>query len=171
MLTDVDPGIVALFGSRNRALVLAALANASGPLSGYRVAKIFGGQKIKVNAELNRLAKAGIVSKARNVNGRLGWTLEDQDLRKLLRKRIRICFANDWDQGRTGSGEAVDRLLAEIEASLPDPKVNLQFYRPSGWKPSSTAQVALQEMVRNPEKDAILRKYGARTSSREGKRM
>jgi hypothetical protein len=46
MLEDIDPGMVALFGSRNRTLVLAALANASGPLSGYRVAKLFGGQKI-----------------------------------------------------------------------------------------------------------------------------
>jgi hypothetical protein len=80
MLSDVDPGMVALFGSQNRALVLAALANASGPLSGYRVAMIFGGQKIKVNAELDRLAQAEIVSKRRMMNGRPGWTLEDPDL-------------------------------------------------------------------------------------------
>ena len=98
------------------------------------MAKIFGGQKIKVNAELNRLAEAGIVTRRKAASGKLGWTLEDPDLRSLLRKRIRICFAPDWDRGRPGSGEAVDLLLSEIEASLPDPKVNLEFYRPRNWK-------------------------------------
>ena len=132
MLEDIDPGIVALFGSQNRALVLAALANASSPLSGYRVAKIFGGQKIKVNAELTRLAKVGVVSTRRTASGRRGWTLEDPDLRKLLRRRIRICFAQEWDESRPASGEAVDRLLAEIEASLPSPEEDREFYRPKG---------------------------------------
>lgn len=171
MLEDVDVGMVALFGSQNRALVLAALANASGPLSGYRVAKIFGGQKIKVNAELNRLAEAGIVTRRKAASGKLGWTLEDPDLRSLLRKRIRICFAPDWDRGRPGSGEAVDLLLSEIEASLPDPKVNLEFYRPRNWEASPAVRATLREKVRSPEKDAILRKYGARTSYREGRKL
>jgi hypothetical protein len=105
MLEDIDPGMVALFGSQDRTLVLSALANASGPLSGYRVAKLFGGQKIKVNAELVRLAKAGIVTRRRAPSGKLGWTLEDPDLRRLLRKRARICFAPDWDRRRPASGK------------------------------------------------------------------
>jgi hypothetical protein len=171
MLEDIDPGMVALFGSQNRTLVLSALANASGPLSGYRVAKLFGGQKIKVNAELVRLAKAGIVTRRRAPSGELGWTLEDPDLRRLLRKRARICFAPDWDRRRPASGEAVNRILAEIEASLPDPKVDREFYRPKNWKPTPAALNLLREKVRPPEKDAILRKYGARTSYREGERL
>lgn len=171
MSTGDDSGMVALFGSQNRAMVLAALANASGPLSGYRVAKIFGGQKIKVNTELERLSKAGVIQKRRASSGKVGWTLEDPDLRRLLRKRIRICFAPDWDKGRPGSREAVDRLLAQIEAELPDPEVNREFYRPRNWKPNPEVRKLLREKVRSPGKDAILRKYGARTSFREGKEL
>lgn len=160
-----------LFGGQGRALVLGVLASANGPLSGYRVAKLTGGQKIKVSAELKRLAEVGIVRQGRNAEGRTVWDLVDPDLRQLLRRRIRISFDQDWDKGRPGSGEAVDRLLREIEESLPDANRNPRFYRPKGWKPNAEFREAIGKMVRPAEKDRILRKYGARTSYREGKRQ
>ena len=167
MAADVDPGAVAVFGSENRALVLAVLANAIRPLTSYRVARTFGGQKIKVGRELRRLESVGLVSRVSTAGGRQAWRLEDPDLRSFLSRRIRISFDNDWDEGRPGSGQEVDRLLAEIESSLPNPKTRRQFYRPKEWKPSREALALLREKVRTPEKDAILRKYGARTSPRE----
>ena len=168
MLEDVDAGLLTLFGSENRALTLAILANASGPLTGYRVAKTFGGQKIKVNKELRKLAAAGIVKGCLTEDGRAGWTVDDPDLCALLRRRIRICFATDWDKAREGWSRDSNRRLARIESALPDPSRNPDYYRPEGWKPSKEVLATLREKVRSPEKDAILRKYGARTSPREG---
>jgi biotin operon repressor len=169
VLEDVDPGVVALTGSENRALVLGALANASGPLSGYRIAQMIDAQRIKVNAELRRLQSAGLVAQRKTRDGGAGWVLEDPDLRRFLRRRIRVVFSSDWDDGRALRGRAVDRLLAEIEAGLPDPKQSPEFYRPPGWKPSGEVMRTIREKVRAPQKDAILRRYGARTSRREGK--
>jgi hypothetical protein len=170
MLEVADAGLLALTGSQNRALVLGALANASGPLTGYRIAQMIDGQRIKVNTELKQLASVGLVRRAPLAGKRPGWALQDPDLRNFLRKRIRVTFASDWDRARPLRAAAVDRLLAELEAALPDPKSAPEFYRPRGWKPNREVMRTIREKIRSPEKDAVLRKYGARTSPREGKK-
>ena len=170
MLEGVDPAMVLLFGGQNRALILAALANANAPLTGYRVARLTGAQKIKVNRELQRLEEVGLVKRRAGARRSSGWVLDDPDLRGLLRRRIRVSFDSDWDLGRPGSGGAVDQLLAELERTLPDPKRQPEFYRPPGWKPSTSVMQTVREKVRPKEKDVILRKYGARPSYREGQR-
>ena len=169
MIADFDAGTIALFGSENRALVLCVLANAAAPLTAYRVAKTFGGQKIKVGAELRKLETAGIVSRSKLEGGQVAWRLRDPDLRSFLCRRIRVSFDVDWDGGKPGSGEAVNQLLDEIEARLPEPSSRPGFYRPRAWRPTPEARALLREMARSPEKDAILRKYAARTSRRAGK--
>jgi DNA-binding transcriptional ArsR family regulator len=170
-MKGVDPSAAALFGSENRALVLAVLANASRPLTGYRIAKVFGGQRVKVNSELRRLAEAGVVDRQPTDGGRNGWVLIDANLGAFVRSRIRITFVSQWDTQRRFGPGAVDKLLAEIEVGLPSPQSDPEFYRPNGWRANRETLRSLREMVRSPEKDAILRKYGARTSRREGRRL
>jgi len=161
--------LASLFGSENRSLVLAVLASASKPLTGYRVARAFGGQKIKVNAELRRLEEVGFVRSSRGAKGGRTWVLEDEELRALVRKRMRIFFVDEWERLNLSKGRTVDRLLEEIEASLPSPKKSPEFYRPARWKPNRDVRRTIRELTRSPEKDAILRRHRARTSYRERK--
>ena len=151
--------------------MLAVLASAPKPLTSYRIARTFGGQKIKVSHELKRLEASGLVARVSSEKTKTAWALQDSDLRAFLRRRVRVTFESGWDRMPTGPSDAVGRLLAEIEASLPDPVLSREFYRPKGWKPSPEALRILREKVRSPQKDEILRKYGARTSPREGLRL
>lgn len=159
MIDDVDPGLVALFGSENRALTLGVLANAFQPLTGYRVAWLADLQRTKTNVELQRLADGGVVRKDTSPDGQIVWSLIDPNLRALLRKKIRITWDQDWDAERKGWAEETPALLAKAAASLG----TTSLYNPKNRIPAK----AIKELERSPAKNRILRSLGARPSVRK----
>jgi hypothetical protein len=157
-MLEIDPGLVSLFGSQTRLLTMAVLANADEPLTGYRVAKIADLPRIKVYPEIRKGVATNLLAR----DG-VGYRMIDNDVRTLLRKRVRIRWDKEWDRAREGWNEQTRDRLAEILASIPkDPG----YLRPKGWKPSASARTALQEMDRPASKDTLLRRRGLRTSAR-----
>ncbi|MGA8543335.1 MAG: hypothetical protein WB947_07370 [Thermoplasmata archaeon] len=150
-----DPALASLFGSRTRLLTMAVLANAEQPMSGYRVAKVAGLPRQKVYPEIRRGVDAGLV-----VETPSGFRLADADVRALLRKRVRIRWTEDWDRARAGRSPEVTADLRRIRASLK----GVRTYEPKNRIPSA----ALRELERDPAKDQILRRMGARPSLRKG---
>jgi hypothetical protein len=153
MLSKIDPGVVALFGSETRAATLGALANSGQPLTAYRVAKMTGTQVIKAITELRRLEKAGVVDRAPTVRGRTGWVLSDRSLQDFLRRRVRIVWSADWDRevGRRIARRTYSRRV----------RVDLSQFVPT---PESVPNQA--EFTRSPAKDRLLARAGLRTSRR-----
>jgi hypothetical protein len=92
MSFDLDPQLLAAFGSATRLRTVAVLANAFRPLTGYRVGKTGGIALPKVYRELHRLERAGVVAR----RGK-GWVLTDRELGALVAQRIRISWSEDWD--------------------------------------------------------------------------
>ena len=163
MTRRTDPAIVAFCGSETRARTLGVLANASFPMSGYRVAKVAGLAEPKVYAELRRAVGAGTVRRTR-----AGYVLVDADLRTLLRLRVRLYWDKDWDRSRAGWASQTPRLLQEGLAAIQQRlRSNRSYLRPRGWKPPAGARELSQELKRAPAKDAALRRRARRTSKRE----
>ena len=158
MSARVDPALVALFGSENRALTLAALANSSLPLTGYRVARITGTQPIKVYAELRRLGKSGLVRESPTAGGRMGWTLEDPDVRSLLRRRARISWGEDWNR------EVGERILTRSRSPRLVGAIDLSKYRAEPERVPNRS-----EFERPTGKDAALSSEGLQVSRRRGR--
>src|SRR5579859_1012860 len=161
MALDVDPRLVAEFGSATRVLTLAALANAFEPVTAYRVAQLVQTRRTKVYAELSRLERSGVVRSEKRTDRSLVWRIDDADVAALLRKRARISWGDDLRRERkawlTRNPEAVDRIL--------NAPVGIDWKR-FEWKGPPTPLV--REMVRPKGKDRLLRKMGLRTSNREG---
>jgi len=115
MALDVDPRLVAEFGSATRVLTLAALANAFEPVTAYRVAQLVQTRRTKVYAELSRLERSGVVRSEKRTDRSLVWRIDDADVAALLRKRARISWGDDLLRERkawlTRNPEAVDRIL------------------------------------------------------------
>jgi len=128
MAINLDRGLVALFGSETRVSVLAVLASASRPLTGYRVAKIAGVQPIKAYAELRRLRAAGLVREAPP-----GWELSDPEVRRLVGSRVRIAWSEDWEAGTRKRARRAEQIVAEsspwFDASryIPNPVVAARY--------------------------------------------
>jgi Sugar-specific transcriptional regulator TrmB len=160
---SMETNLGSLFGSRARALTLAVLANAEGPLTGYRIAQVASLPRPKVYAVLRQLYKAGFVQNAKG-----GVRLTDPDLRSLLQKRLRLRWSEEWDSAREGWSEENPRLLS---AGLADIRTRIRrdpdFLRPRGWKPPPSARKIERELRRPASKDAGLRRRGLRTSDRE----
>jgi hypothetical protein len=150
----VDGPLTSLFGSRTRLLTMAVLANADEPLSGYRVAKVANLPRQKVYPEIRRGIKAGLVQSSPT-----GFSLSDPDVRALLRKRVRISWDEEWDRSRTGRSALVSAELGRLRSSLN----GVRLYDPDNRIPAS----ARRELERDPAKNLILRKYGARPSVRK----
>ncbi|MGA7860635.1 MAG: hypothetical protein WCB19_02105 [Thermoplasmata archaeon] len=138
MTINLDRGLVALFGSETRVSVLAVLAGASRPFTGYRVAKIAGVQPIKAYAELRRLRAAGFVRKAPS-----GWALSDPEVRRLVGSRVRIVWSEDWEAGEGKRAQLAENVVAEL-----GPWFDASRYTPN---PSVAARYA-KEIERPPEK-------------------
>ncbi len=151
----MDPGLAALFGSKDRVRILAALANAAAPLTAYRVATMAGMQPPNVYRELKRLVEVKEVGRAITPEGRDGWVVADPDLRALLRRRLRIAWIKDLSRG---AQEREQRATTAIQASAKEP---LDLSKFKVGRPLAAAEVR-----RRREKDAILEKAGARTSAR-----
>jgi hypothetical protein len=158
-----DPQLVALFGGKTRASVLAVLAGASVPFSGYRVARVAGVQPIKAYAELRRLRTAGIVREIPIKEGQSVWELPPGDLRSFVAKRVRVYWSGDWMSSPRRKFTVDDlhfaRQLNRVAKRRP---------RPSTIPPY--ARAILSEMVRPPEKDELLERLGLPTSVRRGRR-
>ena len=118
MTLVVDPGLRLSFGSEDRVRTLAALANASAPLTVYRVATIVGIKPPNVYRELKRLLQFNEVQRASTPENRDGWVVVDPDLKALMRRRLRIV----WSQDLTGSARERERRAAlAMQRSARDP--------------------------------------------------
>lgn len=163
MLPKIDPLLVAAFGSETRVRTLAVLANATGPLTAYRVALVGGIPVDKAYREFRRLARAKLIDRRQN-----GWVLGDDDLRSMLRRRFRVRWDKEWDQERQSWGMETAELLtsglASIRARL---RADPNYLRPRGWKPTAAARQTIRELKRPGGKDVVLRRAGLRPSSRE----
>jgi len=158
-----DPAIVAFCGSETRARTLAVLANASFPMSGYRVARVAQVAEPKVYQELRRAVGVGTVRRLRT-----GYLLADPDIRTLLRMRVRIYWDRDWDLARTGWAQQTPRLLKDGLVAIRERlRSDPAYLRPRGWKPPVGARKLSLELERPPGKDARLRRRARRTSRRE----
>jgi len=163
MTLELDPQLVALFGSVTRVSVLATLAGASTPFSGYRIAKVADVQPIKAYAELRRLRDAGIVRETPGEKGRSLWELPKGEVRSFISSRARVYWSGDWFENVRVKITPADwrfaRRVAKAAAKRP---------RPKSIPPA--ARAILSEMVRPPEKDEILERLGLPTSTRRGRR-
>ena len=147
--------IEALFGSRNRAWILGYLAAAGAPPTGYTIAKELRIGESKVYPELKRLEKGGFVSARLDSKGRRRFVLADEDLSRLLRRRLRILRTSEWfapafADERERRTRAAERIPLK-DTGRPDPKVRRKF---------------AQEFERPPEKDRALKRLGLRPTRR-----
>ena len=156
MALEMDPGLPILFGGDTRASILAVLAGASTPFTGYRVAKVARVQPIKAYAELRRLRDAGFVSETSNGRGKTSWLLADSNLRSLLARRIRVAWWNDWEPGMERRARRAEASIAQIG------RLDL-----SKFKPNPSAVSNPEEYSRPVEKDIVLKRMGLRTSTRK----
>jgi len=162
MAVQIDPQLVALLGSETRASVLAVLAGASMPFSGYRVAQVAGVQPIKAYGELRRLRVAGIVRETPRKKGRSVWELPPGDLRSFVARRARVYWSGDWMSN------------ARRKLTVDDWRFARQVNRAANRRSRSrriplSARAILSEMVRPSEKDEILERLGLPTSVRRGR--
>ncbi len=153
MTLEVAPGLVALFGSATRVRVMAPLANASRPMTAYRIATLSGVARTKINVEIRRLEEAGIVRSRTIEKGRRGWELVDPDLRSLLRKRIRIVWSRDLENEIPSWAERVRDSRSRREP------IDARLLKGPVRDPS--------DFLRPVEKDRILRRLGLPPSVRE----
>jgi hypothetical protein len=144
---DIDPRLIALFGSETRVRTLAVLAGAHRPMTAYRVGRVGEMPLPMAYREIDRLATAGLIGRS----GR-GWVLLDGDVRALLLKRVRVSWADDWFSERARRVSAETPLLRQIRrAPIVRP--------PQRWRPRNP-----KRFNRSPTKDRILREMGLRTS-------
>ncbi len=142
-----DTRLITLCGSETRARVLGVLSNAFRPLTGYRVGVTAGVGLPKAYTELRRLKAAGVVRESSQ-----GWSILDQDIAALFRKRYRLSWSTDWFR-ETTRRKNEDRAILERLSKLPTPKF------PRRWKPRSPDLT-----TRDDSKDRLLRKLGLTTS-------
>ncbi|HTT72708.1 MAG TPA: hypothetical protein VMG99_00960 [Thermoplasmata archaeon] len=144
MRPPADPSLVAAFGSETRVLTLAALANATQPLTAYRVAKLTEVRPPKVYAELAKLAGTPLVERISN-----GYVLKDAGLRELLVARMRFSWSGDWGSSYPKRTEDARRRLSLIAEKLPPFVLDRSKY-PADPK---IARRYAKEFARPPEKD------------------
>ena len=143
MALAVDPEIGRLFGSGTRVRTLAILANTAQPLTGYRIAQISGDEQSKVYSELRRLEQGRLILSTRSTRGVKVWVIGDPDLRRFLRRRVRLAGSKEWSS-RVRQVAPLDRTaLSKVL------EIDLSNFPPIPKK-------AATEFVRPPEKDRAL---------------
>ncbi len=95
----------------------------------------------KVYREIARLANAGLVGRRGD-----GWMLLDDDIRGLLRRRVRISWFDDWIAGEGERARRAGRIVAgsgswfDASRYTPNPSVAVryaeEFERPPEKGPS-----------------------------------
>jgi len=154
MKSDIDPLLVAAFGSETRVRILAVLAGASRPMTAYRVGKTGDVPLPKAYQEIARLAGKGLL-----VRKGSGWVLLDNDMRTLLQRRVRIAWVDDWSVGKSERAGRVKELAAGTRT----------WFDGSRYKPNpAIASRFAKEFERPPEKDRILARMGLSTSRKSG---
>jgi hypothetical protein len=146
-MSQIDPGLQEFAGSKTRVLTLGALANATRPLTGYRVAKITRLPEIKVYEVLRRATKVGTVRRMRR-----GFRLVDPDLRSLLQKRVRMFWSEDWY-----SDETERSLRADVARD-----VDTSWFDPSRYTPDPRVAQRLAKEFERPTEKGPSRKTGRR---------
>jgi hypothetical protein len=154
MAIAVDLVLASLCGSRTRLLTLEVLANADEPLTGYRVAKVANLPRQRVYPQLRRSLRAGSVRKSGSV-----FALNDPDVKRLLRNGVRIRRDQEWHRARR------DELALPIDPLTGILKTlkGVRIYDPGNRIPDA----ALRELERDLRKNRVLRRDGARASSRK----
>ncbi len=157
MSSRSDSGLAGLFGSAARARTLAALASASLPLTGYRIASLAAIQPIKAYSELKRLMSLGFVASRPIRKGTTGWVLADPDIRNLCLKRARLVWEPDWEQDVSRRAFKAKSILGVLG------QIDLRRYRPN-----PAAVTNRSEFVRPRAKDRALRRAGLAPSRGPG---
>ncbi len=148
---EIDAGLSSFAGSETRVRLLAVLANAQHPLTGYRVAKTGMVSVSKAYPELGRLAKSHLV-----IHTARGWSIQDEDVATLLRKRVRIVDSGEWFREKP-KRDAEDRRLLTRLKDLPPPDW-------SGLQPKKIRY----DLDRRREKDELLARHGMRPGVTHG---
>ncbi len=149
---ETDPALSGLVGSETRLRVLAVLANAQRPLSGYRVAKTGAVSISKAYPELERLAASKLV-----IRSARGWSIRDEDVAALLRKRVRIVDSGDWFRDKP-KRDAEDRRFLSRLKNLPPPD----------WSQIDSDAIRF-DVARRKEKDELLLRHGLKPSVTHGR--
>jgi DNA-binding transcriptional ArsR family regulator len=140
MKFDIDPAIAQLFGSQTRAKVLAVLANSMEPKTGYEISKALGTSPSKVYNVLKRLETSGFLNAIPEGTRFKRYLLADEDLRRLLLKKVRIAVEKDWFspervRDREKAFELAKTLVVRVPKARGTPK-NIpnrqEFVRPPG---------------------------------------
>lgn len=142
-----------LLGSATRTRVLGLLAATQEPMTGYEISKALRIVPAKVYGVLREMDSTGFV---RSVPGRPGskrYRLEDEDLRRLLLRWVRIATARGWFspekvKEREEGIERAKRMRIPGSAARPRPS-DLPNYR---------------EFIRPREKNLVVQKVVARRS-------
>jgi DNA-binding transcriptional ArsR family regulator len=145
-----------VFGSESRLMTLATLANASAPISGYRIAKVGRISPPKVYSELRRLKNSDIVARQQSDSGRSGWILKDTALGQYLRLRVRISDSPDWFKESERRSNAALQWLRSVDTSTIR----------QGTRADPLGIPNSKEFVRSRSKDRDLRRVGLRVSRR-----
>lgn len=138
-----------VFGSGTRVRLLGLLADSDRPLTGYAIAKGIRAPPSKVYRQLRGLRAAGVLEMIEDERGVKRYVLEDDDLRRFLRKRVRVTTAERWfsPERVRRKRKAYDRLRG-MEVS------------PPASRPNREAVSNPQEYERSPYKDRALRRLG-----------
>jgi hypothetical protein len=149
---EPDPGLAALVGSETRLRLLAVLANAHRPMTGYRVAKTGEVSISKTYPELSHLERAKLAE-----HRRTGWIIVDKDVARLLRKRLPISDSEDWFLDKP-KRDAEDRSLLDRLEKLPPPD----------WSIVDSKNIRY-DVSRRREKDALLIRHHLKPSVIDGR--
>jgi DNA-binding PadR family transcriptional regulator len=147
MAVSVDPAVSALFGSETRVRALAPLANSQRPLTGYRVARMMGIPRTKIYSELTRLESEGWVTRSLDGRGRAVWTLNDPDVRRLLRRRVRVVLADEAFSGSVELASKTRQVMQSLRLNPVDRRLLDGPFTPANPR----------DYDRPPTKDAALR--------------
>jgi hypothetical protein len=146
-----------LFGNAARAGALAVLANAERPISGYRIAKMTGCQETKVNAVLAKLRAEELVAAVSVGQNRAGWILADPDLRRFIRRRVRISWSEDLLEDRKLNSSGAMETMRRLTELPPVDLSTFESFLPRNAK----------EFERPAQKDRILTEIGSRPLRRK----
>ncbi len=142
MAFRVAPALSDLFGSETRAKVLGFLADSREPQTGYSLSKAIDVTPSKVYPELRDLAEAGFLRSVDRGPNRRAYVLVDEDLQRLLVKRVRITTTEEWF-----SPARIDERRRAFEATARVPVV----LPPLRARPRAIPN--RREFERSPEKD------------------
>lgn len=145
-----------LLGSETRVRTLAPIAGSSVPLTGYRIAEIAEIPRTKVYEELANLKAAGWVAVVRGPSNQTLWQITDPDVRRLLRRRVRIVFTAELARSAQKRASEAKRVMSRSRRVGPPPGL----FQP-GFRPKSPG-----DFKRSPEKDAVLAALGLPISRR-----